>query len=334
MKKIVAAIAIVAALAIVGFGVWSLQNSPRSYAGKIESITLGTAPIELATLIFIAQDQGFFAENGLNITIKYYDSAVASVSGMVKDEADISVSTEYPIVVAAFRRENISLIGSVDKYQTTYLVGRKDRGIENISDLRGKKIGLTHGGIGEFYLGRFLYLNGMRLQDVTLMDIKPAELMGALTNGSIDAAMVYNIDINKVEAKSGGNMVIWPAQNHQATYGVVACKNSWAYSHQDAINRFLKSLDQAEDYSINHPIQAKMIVQKKINHDDAYVETIWPDHQFSLSLDQSLVLAIEDEGRWMINNDLTGEKTIPDFRGYIYTRGLEEAKPGSINIIG
>ena len=43
---------------------------------------------------------------------------------------------------------------------------------------------------------------------------------------------------------------------------------------------------------------------------------------------------MEDEGRWMIDNNLTSEKTIPDFRGYIYTKGLEEVKPESLNIIG
>jgi hypothetical protein len=64
------------------------------------------------------------------------------------------------------------------------------------------------------------------------------------------------------------------------------------------------------------------------------MQAVWPDHQFALSLDQSLVLAMEDEGRWMIDNNLTGEKTIPDFRKYIYTRGLEGVKPDSVNIIG
>ena len=60
--------------------------------------------------------------------------------------------------------------------------------------------------------------------------------------------------------------------------------------------------------------------------------TIWPDHQFSLTLDQSLLIAMEDEGRWMIKNNLTTEKTMPDFRDYIYTKGLEEVKPDAVNI--
>ncbi len=325
-------IAFVAILAIV-FGSLSYLNSPTTFSGTPEPITVGTPPIELATLIYIAEDQHFFARNGLNVTIKDYDSAIAAVYGMENDETNISVSTEYPIVGAAFKKENISVIGSIDKYQTTYLIGRKDRGIKNISDIKGKRIGLTRGGIGEFYLGRFLNLHGMSLQDITLVDIKLAQLMDALTNGSVDAAMVWSIDVNTVEERSGSNMVVWPAQNEQAAYSVIASRNEWIYNHLEAINRFLKSLGQAEEYIINHPAQAKAIVQKRINHDDAYMATIWPKHQFSLSLDQSLVLAMEDEARWMLNNNLTTEKNVPDFLDYINEDGLKEVKPEAVNII-
>ena len=98
------------------------------------------------------------------------------------------------------------------------------------------------------------------------------------------------------------------------------------------INRLLKSLDQAEEYSINHPDEAKAIVQKRLNFTDEYMATVWPKHRFSLSLDQSLLMAMNDEGRWMIKNNLTTEKTIPYFRDYIYTEGLEEVKPEAVNI--
>lgn len=58
-----------------------------------------------------------------------------------------------------------------------------------------------------------------------------------------------------------------------------------------------------------------------------------PDHQFSLSLDQSLLTAMNDEGRWAINNNLTAEKTLPHFKEYIYTKGLKETKPDFVNIV-
>jgi NitT/TauT family transport system substrate-binding protein len=58
----------------------------------------------------------------------------------------------------------------------------------------------------------------------------------------------------------------------------------------------------------------------------------WFSHQFSLSLDQSLVSTIEDEARWIINNNLTNQTVVPDFLKYMYVNGLNSVKPDSVNI--
>jgi NitT/TauT family transport system substrate-binding protein len=84
---------------------------------------------------------------------------------------------------------------------------------------------------------------------------------------------------------------------------------------------------------IRNPDQARIILQKKFNFNDDYMALIWPEHQFSLTLDQGLVAAMEDEARWMIANGLTTEKQIPDFLNYIYVDGLEAVKPQVVNII-
>lgn len=332
MKKVAAVIVIIVVIMLVGLGVWYFANSPNAYAGEPESITIGTPSLEIASLIFIADDRGYFSENGLNVTIKDYNTSVEAIDGMENGAVDISVSTEYPIVGAALDKENISIIGNIDKYQTTYLVGRKDLGIEKISDLNGKKIGVTRSGIGEFYLGRFLDLHGLSIQNVTLIDIQQSQTIDALKNGSIDAAMIWSIDENTVEEQLGSNAAIWPAQSEQPTDVVLACKNDLVQSHPEAIDRFLKSISMAEDYSIGHPAKAQAIIQDITDRDAADMASIWPNHQFSLSLDQSLIVAMEDEGRWMIHNNLTSERTIPDFRNYIYTKGMGKVKPDSMNI--
>ncbi len=334
MKKFFVGIVVSVVIVLVGLSAWYLTKSSPTYSGTPESIVVGTPSLEIAALIFIADDQGFFTANGLNTTIKNYNTSVAAIDGLENAAVDISVSTEYPIVGAAFDKENISVIGSIDKYQTTYLVGLKSRTIENTSDLKGKNIGVTRGGIGEFYLGRFLDLHGLSLQNVTIIDIQQSQTVDAFKNGSIDAAMIWSIDANTVEKQLGSSTVIWPAQSEQSTYAIVACKKDLVQGHPEAIDRFLRSISRAEDYSISHPAEAKAIVQKRTHHDAAYMDSIWPKHQFFLSLDQSLVLAMDDEGRWMIANNLTTQKTIPDFKKYIDTAGLKEVRPEAVNIIG
>lgn len=335
MKKIViGAIAAIAIIALAGIGAWYFSNSPNTYAGEPESITFGTWQVDMIGLSYIGEDRGFFAENGINVTMRDYESGAKAVQGMENKEVNISASAEYPFVIKAFKNKNISIIGCIDKFQIQYCVGRKDRGINDVSDLKGKKIGLSRGTIAEFYLGRFLNLHGMSIQDVILIDVPTSQFVDAIANGSVDALDISNIYVDQIADRLGSDINIWPSQSGQPGYWVLAGRSDWIAGHPETINRFLKSIGQAEQYAIDHPAEAKAIVQKRMNYTDATMAAIWPDHQYSLTLDQSLVTAMEDEGRWMIKNNLTTEKTIPDFRDYIYTKGLEEVKPESVNTIG
>ncbi len=60
----------------------------------------------------------------------------------------------------------------------------------------------------------------------------------------------------------------------------------------------------------------------------------WSENQFSLSLDQSLLLAMQDEAQWLISNHLTNATKVPDFINYVYEDGLKTEKPSAVNIIG
>ena len=63
---------------------------------------------------------------------------------------------EYAIVGKIFGKEPIKTIGAIDKVDYQTLVARIDRGIENISDLKGKTLGVFQKTQEEFYLTRFL----------------------------------------------------------------------------------------------------------------------------------------------------------------------------------
>jgi ABC-type nitrate/sulfonate/bicarbonate transport system substrate-binding protein len=331
MKKVVAAIAVISALVLVGSGAWPFPDSGTTYSGTPESITIGGFPYEASALVYIAEDQGIFSENGLNVTLRDYNSSLSALYGLMNDETDFSLSSDYNIVGEVYKKRNVSVIGVIDKFQTAYIVGRKDKGIVIFSDLKGKRIGVSRGGIGEFYLGRFLNLHGMSTSDVTLVDLLPSQFVQAITNGSIDA-LVTGGYIDQIQKRLRNKVVLWPAQSNQDGYWVISCRGGWAASHPEQINRLLKSLAQAEEFIINHPAQAKAIVQKRLNYSDAYMTTAWQDNRYSLSLDQSLLIAMNDEGRWMIQNNLTGEKMLPYFRDYIYTKGLEGVYPDAVNI--
>ena len=51
------------------------------------------------------------------------------------------------------------------------------------------------------------------------------------------------------------------------------------------------------------------------------------------ALERGWSVAMEDETRWMIKNNLTTEKQVADFMSCIYIDGLKVIKPEAANII-
>jgi ABC-type nitrate/sulfonate/bicarbonate transport system substrate-binding protein len=333
MNKYMAGIIIVAVLAMAGIGAWYFTRPSATYSGTPEFITIGLSNYEHFALIYVAEDQGYFSQNGLNVTLRNYETVTDATKGLENYEADISIPTEYVVLLDAFKKENISVIGCIDKFQAVFIVGRKDHDIANITDLKGKKIGLTRGTQSEFNLGRFLDLNGLSIQDVTLVDLPPSQYLNALVNGSVDSIVAVQKYVDLSKEQLGNNLVIWSTQSSQKGYMVLAGRNDWIASHPETISRLLTSLIQAEDYLIYHRDEAKAIVQKRMNYSDDFMDAIWPYHEYSLTLDRSLITAMNDEGQWMINNNLTNATALPDFYRYIYTKGLKEVKPEAVNIL-
>ncbi|MBI4330233.1 MAG: hypothetical protein HY673_02995 [Chloroflexi bacterium] len=131
----------------------------------------------------------------------------------------------------------------------------------------------------------------------------------------------------------GSGIVEWLMQSGQPTYSLLVSTKDWMLKHPELVARLLNSLAQADDYLIRHPAEAKAIVQKHLNVDDSYMSKVWAEHQFTLSLDQSLIIAMEDEARWMIRNNLTAEKQVPNFLEYLYEDALKSVRPEAAKII-
>jgi NitT/TauT family transport system substrate-binding protein len=308
-------------------------RGPKDPSGKLESITIGTAPLESSALIYIADDRHFFTDNGLSVTVRDYDTGASSYDGLLKGEVDIATPAEYPLIRAAFKGERVRAIASIDKVNYFYLIARKDKGINDISNLKGKKIGVVRKTIAEFYLGRFLDLSGINIGQVTLIDVSPSRSEDAIIKGEVHAIISRPPYISLIEERLGGNAVIWPGQSGQALYAILIGRNDWIGGRPETVRRLLRSLARAEEYVILYPAEAKAILQKKLNLTDQDVAKLWSENQFSLSLDQSLITAMEDEARWMIKNNLTTEKNVPDFLNYIYLDGLKAIKPEAVNVI-
>ena len=302
---------------------------------EADALVVSYAPFESTALVWIAEDRGFFEDNGLDLTFHKYDTGAAALDAVLSGEADIAVGpAEFPVVGKALRKEPSRVVATIARSELIFVVGRKDRGIEGIADLKGKRVGTTFGTIAEYFLGRSLELRGLSGSDVTLVDLKtPLDWVNAVQRGDVDAVCTAEPYASSAADGLGANAAVWSAHDGQLLNGLAVTSEAWLGEHAELLPRFLRSLDQAGDYAAQNAVSAQAIVQNRLEMTDADVEKAWHRSDFRLSLDESLIAAMEGEARWMIRGGLTTETDVPDFLNYVYEEGLAAVAPETVNII-
>ena len=271
----------VIAIVLASFAYLNLQ---QPYAGKVESITFGSLPNETNSLVYIANDQKYFAANGLNIIFKNYTSGVADAGALLNGQVNIAIATEFIVAEEALDNASLYAFASNCKFLSFYLVARTDEGINSISDLNDKTVGVAFGTIAQFYLGTFLEQNNLSLGNITVVNVPFAQSQNALANGSINAVLVLQPYVNQIESFFGSKVMAWQAQSNQFGYNDIICTRSWAQQNPDLVVRFLKSLVQAESFVQDHQSQSIAIVTKTLNYSTTYLPTVWSNYIFRLLL--------------------------------------------------
>jgi ABC-type nitrate/sulfonate/bicarbonate transport system substrate-binding protein len=324
---------LVIGIILTGGGVWYLQSAQQPPLIPLKDITIDPGKGVQSTLLLVAKDQGYFAQHGLNVTFIESPSATVAMQDLLNRTFDIGYINEYSLSEPQLYNKKLRVIGTLSQSDTNSVVGRRDRGIMQIPDLEGKKIGVTKGNMPEYFMDRFFIVNGLSLRNTTVTYFPPAELVGAMVRGDIDAAFSFEPYVYQMRQQMGGNAVVWPVNLGQSAHFSLVCNEITLQEHPEIVEGVLASVLEAETYVNSHPEEAKKVARKQQNFDDQYIDQDWQNHRFSVGLSQSLITSMEDETRWRIRNNLTAASEVPDFSKYLSPDTLYRLKPASVTII-
>lgn len=319
----------------LGFGRQFLQKpQPQKYSGPVEKITFSSSSDIKNGPIYIAQSKGYFQEEGLEVNIVEIPSAKKAFSNMLNKEVDIAAVAEVPIVFSSFDREDFYIVATISHALDDKIVARRDKNIQVVTDLKGKKVGISGKGTStHFFLTTLLTYNNMFDSDVEITVIEPEKLISSLEEGRLDAAVFWEPFAAKAKQALQDKAVIFPNQGiYRKMYNLTVTKD-FAKNHPETLKRFLKAIDKATGFISSNEQESQAIIAKQLNLNTKEISLLWDETSYALSLGQSLLLTLEDEARWAIKNKLTDKTNVPNYLNYIYFDALTKVKPEAVTII-
>ena len=215
------------------------EEAPAEEATTEETCTTPTAvKLQLQWFIqaqfagyFAAQDQGFYADQCLDVEIVEGGVDIVPQQQLADGAVDFALSWVPKALASREAGANIVNIAQVFQRSGTLQVSFKDKGIASAADFKGKKIG--NWGFGnEFEIFAALTKAGLDpAKDVSLVQ-QQFDMLGLLS-GDIDAAeaMTYNEYAQVLEAKNPDTGELYTADD----LNVVSYENEGVGMLQDAI---------------------------------------------------------------------------------------------------
>lgn len=207
--------------------------------------------------LIIAQEKGYFADVGLDVTLVPPADPSAPPRLVAAGQGDVAISYQPNLYLQA--AENLPLVrfGTLIATPLNSLVVLADGDIKTIADLKGKTVGFSVGGFEDALLKQMLAGAGLRLTDVKLVNINFA-LTPALITGKVDAVIgaFRNFELTQLDLAGHAGLAFYPEE-----HGVPAYDELILLAHRDRIGddrlkRLLAAIEKAALFLTNHPDEA------------------------------------------------------------------------------
>jgi NitT/TauT family transport system substrate-binding protein len=183
-------------------------------APELSSITIGVLPSADTVSIQIAEDKGFFRQQGLNVKLVTMTTTNQAASGLLSHTMDFAVEN----YVGLFEQEktvpglNLRVVSddsqaSTDNY---VLLVAKNSKLTSISQLKGKKVSIPAPGFnfGAMALDVLMEPYHLSSTDYTTVVLPFSAAQEALAKGEVDAAFTTEPFITAAEATAGDRILV------------------------------------------------------------------------------------------------------------------------------
>jgi NitT/TauT family transport system substrate-binding protein len=192
--------------ALVTLQLCMITTPALAQAGKVEKpdITFGVFPITNYGVVYLSIQQGFFKEEGLNVTPRVMGAN--PIAGIVGGDFDTGGVTWTAFLLATNRGIPLVPLSEADRGsegQALFMV-KDDSPIKTMEDLVGKKIGVvTVGGACDLILNDVLRAKGLNYKSIGYTVMGVPDMAPTVMRGGVDAACIPEPLLSVVQGQGG-----------------------------------------------------------------------------------------------------------------------------------
>lgn len=171
------------------------------------------APIRIAldpwagnALFIVAQEQGYFEEEGLQVVIEYVPDGKTGDQLLIDGRIDMLNPTPEGVAVLRDAGVDGRVVAILDSsYGADGIIASAD--ITQVADLRGRKVAFEPNSASHFFLAYLLDREGMTTADLQAVPLPASEAGSAFVSGEVDAAVTWQPWLSKASERPGGHVI-------------------------------------------------------------------------------------------------------------------------------
>ncbi|MCL2803768.1 MAG: aliphatic sulfonate ABC transporter substrate-binding protein [Micrococcales bacterium] len=249
----------------------------------------GGSPIKVSIAIqpwlgygawYIAQDQGYFAENNLEVDLIDFEADADMLAALAAGKVDgLNVASHGALLMAEQGVEaKIVLLLDASTSADAILT---DGSITSVAGLKGQQVAYEEGATSDLLLNYALLEAGMTIDDVTKVPLGAADAGNALMAGRVPAAVTYEPYITEAMSQGNGVQVLYEAGVKEGLISdVLMVSDAFIAENPEAVTALIKSWGQALDFYNANPEAGRAIIADGVGENPEDLTTAFDGVEF------------------------------------------------------
>ncbi|MBI2192043.1 MAG: ABC transporter substrate-binding protein [Planctomycetes bacterium] len=237
------------------------------------TVRIGYLNITASLPLFIAEEKGYFGEEGVQVETHQIASSNQLVDGVIAGNLDAFIeASAVPVLAVELQspgRLKVFSVSSITR-QAPFdaLLVKEDSPLRSLQDLAGKKIGVFPGSTATNLLRKFFADRGIDVSNITFVPMPPQNHLTALLEGSVDAVHAYEPTIAIALSRGGVRQLYGSAYAEMLDrnpQGVAVISVRFAQEHPETARKVIRALERAMVFMREHEAEARQILARRMN---------------------------------------------------------------------